>query len=70
MPKATSRELETANSIMFQLKRQLCIAKTCDNSDIGNYQNIYESMVHTSDNDEIPSRYFGDSSQLTNWILY
>ena len=23
-----------------------------------------------SDNDEISSRYFGDSSQLTNWILY
>ena len=27
-------------------------------------------MAHMSDNDESPSRDFGDSSQLTNWILY
>ena len=27
-------------------------------------------MARMSDNDESPSRYFGDSFQLTNWILY
>ena len=27
------------------------------------------SMICMSDNDKNPSRYFGDSSQLTNWIL-
>ena len=26
-------------------------------------------MARMSDNDECPSRNFGDSSQLTNWIL-
>ena len=26
-------------------------------------------MVRMSGNDECPSRHFGDSSQLTNWIL-
>ena len=26
-------------------------------------------MAQMSDNDEIPSRDFSDSSQLTNWIL-
>ena len=26
-------------------------------------------MARMSGNDESPSRYFGDSSQLTNWVL-
>ena len=26
-------------------------------------------MARMSDNDDFPSRYFGDSLQLTNWIL-
>ena len=30
---------------------------------------MYASMAHTSDNEKCPSRNFGDSSQLTNWIL-
>ena len=40
-----------------------------DNSDNNNDQQINASMPHMSDNDESPSRYFGNSSQLTNWIL-
>ena len=32
-------------------------------------QNIYASMAHMSGNDESYSKYFGDSSQLTNWFL-
>ena len=30
---------------------------------------IYASMARMSGNDECPSANFGDSSQLTNWIL-
>ena len=30
---------------------------------------IYASMAHMYINSEIPRRYYGDSSQLTNWIL-
>ena len=30
---------------------------------------MYAYMAHMSDNDESPSRGFGDSSQMTNWIL-
>ena len=33
-------------------------------------QKIYASMARMSGNDEFPSGNFGDSSQLTNWILY
>ena len=34
-----------------------------------NFQKIYASLAQMSDNDEIPSRDFDDSSKLTNWIL-
>ena len=30
---------------------------------------MYASMARVSGNDECPSKSFGDSSQLTNWIL-
>ena len=42
--------------------------KECENGDNDNDQKIYASMAWMSDNDEITSRDFGDSSQLTNWI--
>ena len=32
-------------------------------------QNMYASMARMSGNDECPSETFGDSLQLTNWIL-
>ena len=32
-------------------------------------QKIYASMARMSGNEKYPSRNFGDSSQLTNWIL-
>ena len=40
-----------------------------DNGKINSDQNIYASMACLSDNYECPSGNFGDSSQLTNWIL-
>ena len=32
-------------------------------------QSIYAYMARMSDNDECPSKDFGDTSQLTDWIL-
>ena len=40
-----------------------------ENGENNSDQKIYASMACTSGNDECPSRNFGDSSQLTNWIL-
>ena len=40
--------------------------KQCDNGKNNNDQNIYASMERISENEECSSRYFGDSSQLTN----
>ena len=40
-----------------------------DNCKNNSDQNIYISMAQMYGNDESPSGNFGDSSQLTNWIL-
>ena len=40
-----------------------------DNNKNNSDQKIYAYMAGMSNNDECPSGYFGDSSQLTNWIL-
>ena len=43
--------------------------RACDNGE-NNYDNkIYESMERMSSDDEHKSVKYGDSSQLTNWIL-
>ena len=47
----------------------MCITKKSEDGDDDNDQKIYASMVSMFGNDEISSRYFGDSSQLTNCIL-
>ena len=41
----------------------------CDDSGNKNDQNIYASMARMSSNDERSSEKYGDSLQLTNWIL-
>ena len=41
----------------------------CNNSKNNSDQNIYVYMARMSSNDEFLSGNFGDSSQLTNWIL-
>ena len=43
--------------------------RTCNNSKNNSDQHIYASIAHMSGNDECLSGNFGDSSQLTNWIL-
>ena len=40
-----------------------------ENSKNNSDQKIYAYMARMSNNDECPSGNFGDSSQLTNWIL-
>ena len=46
------------------------IDKTSENSIyIIESQKIHLSMARMSSNAERPRRYFGDSSQLTNWIV-
>ena len=40
-----------------------------DNGKNNSDQNIYSSMARMSGNDKFPSENFGDSLQLTNWIL-
>ena len=41
----------------------------CDDGKKNSDQKIYASMTHISGNNKFPSETFGDSSQLTNWIL-
>ena len=42
----------------------------CDNGKNDDNHKIYASMAQMSSNDERKSVKYGDSSQLTNWILY
>ena len=41
----------------------------CDNSDDNNAHKIYTYMERMSSDDKRKSKDYGDSSQLTNWIL-
>ena len=41
----------------------------CDNDKNNNDHKIYAPMARMSRNDERSSEKYGDSSQLTNWIL-
>ena len=43
--------------------------RACNNGKNNSDQKIYASMARMSDNDECPGENFGESSQLTNWIL-
>ena len=43
--------------------------RACDNGENNSDQKIYAYMARMSGNDECPSEKFGDSLQLTNWIL-
>ena len=45
------------------------VNSACDNGKNNSDQKIYESMGRMYGNDEFPSGNFGDSSQLTDWIL-
>ena len=44
--------------------------RACDNGKNNDDHKIYSYMARMSSNDEHKSEKYGDSSQLTNWILY
>ena len=48
------------------MKKGTC---ACDNGEINDDQKIYASMAQISSNDKRSSEKYGESSQLTNWIL-
>ena len=54
-------------------RKQVCFNekgnRACDNGKDNDYYKIYASMARMSSDDERKSGYYGDSSQLTNWIL-
>ena len=41
----------------------------CDNGKNNDKHKIYASMARISNNDQLSSEKYGDSLQLTNWIL-
>ena len=43
--------------------------RACDNSDDESDHKIYAYMARMSNDDVPKNKYYGDSSQLTNWIL-
>ena len=53
------------NEVIFNEKGK----SACDNSENNSDQKIFVSMAPMYSNDEYPSGDFGDSYQLTNWIL-
>ena len=54
-------------------RKQVCFNekgnRACDNGKNNDDHKIYASMARMSSNDERKSGKYGDSSQLTNWIL-
>ena len=55
-------------------RRQVCFNEkgncACNNGKNNNDHKIYASMARISSGDKRKSVMYGDSSQLTNWILY
>ena len=46
------------------------VNRACDNGENNDGHKIYASMAQMTINNERSSEKYGDSSQLTNWILY
>ena len=57
---------ECLNQVCFNEKVNLA----CKNGENNDDQKIYASMARMSSSDERSSEKYGDSSQLTNWVLY
>ena len=68
-PKPPKDNEKRQKKVFFIEKGNHTYHKECENGKNGNDQKIYAYMERISGNDESPSRYFSDSSQLTNWIL-
>ena len=68
-PKPPKDNEKQRKTVRFNEKCNCAQQKESEDGDHDNYQKIYESMTRMSGNDESYSRDFGDSSQLTDWIL-
>ena len=69
-PKPPRENEKHQKQVCLSERGNLASQKECDNSKNKNDQKIYASMACMSDNDKFPCRYFCDSLQLTNCILY
>ena len=60
--------------IIENFPKQVClnekVNRAYENGENNDYHKIYASMSQMSSNDERSSEKYGDSLQLTNWILY
>ena len=65
LSKAPKDNEKRRKQVRFNEKGNRACDKVKNNSD----QYIYASMARMSDSDKCPSGMFGDSSQLTDWIL-
>ena len=68
-PKPPKDNEKVQNKVRFSERNHRASQIKFKNRDNNNDQKIYAYMSRISDNYESPSRDFGDSSQLTNWIL-
>ena len=64
-PKPPKDNEKRRNQVRFNEKGNLACHNSKNNSD----QKIYASMARMFSNDKRSSEKYGDSSQLTNWIL-
>ena len=64
-PKPPKENEKTAKASTFNEK----VNRACDNGENNDDHKIYASMARMSGNDERKSEKYGDSLQLTNWIL-
>ena len=64
-PKPPKDNEKQQNQLRFNLKGN----RRCDNGKNNSDQKIYASMARISSNDEHSSENYGESLQLTNWIL-
>ena len=64
-PKPPKDNEKQRNQVRFNEK----VNRECNNGKDNDDHNIYVSMARMSSDDECKSVKYGDSSQLTNWIL-
>ena len=68
-PKPPKDNYKRQNTVRFNERCNHTSQKECENGDNDNVLKICASMAQISVNENISSRNFGDSSQLTNWVL-
>ena len=68
-PKPPKDNEKVQNKVRFSERNHRASQIKSKNMDNNKDQKIYAYMSRISDNYESSSRDFGDSSQLTNWIL-